>query len=104
MQDWCAELGIQQRFMLVVYHQANRHVEVTNRILVQGIKSKLEHEGGQWVDALPGVLWPYRTTSKSTMRETPFNLVYELEVVIPAEAELEASKSSTMSRKAMITC
>ncbi|KAK4390330.1 hypothetical protein Sango_2096300 [Sesamum angolense] len=32
-------------------------VEVTDRILVQGIKTKLEQASGQWGDALLGVLW-----------------------------------------------
>ncbi|KAL0352584.1 UNVERIFIED_CONTAM: hypothetical protein Scaly_1647100 [Sesamum calycinum] len=32
-------------------------VEVTDRILVQGIKTKLEQASGQWVDAYLSVLW-----------------------------------------------
>ncbi|KAL0395080.1 UNVERIFIED_CONTAM: hypothetical protein Slati_4474200 [Sesamum latifolium] len=61
-------------------------VEVTNHILVQGIETKLEQAGGQWVDMLPGVLWSYRTTSQSTTGETPF---WYTESVISAETELE---------------
>ncbi|KAL0453856.1 UNVERIFIED_CONTAM: hypothetical protein Slati_1363700 [Sesamum latifolium] len=50
----------------VAFSQANGQVEVTNRILVQGIKAKIAQVGGQWVDALPAVLWSYRTTPHST--------------------------------------
>ncbi|KAK4380959.1 hypothetical protein Sango_3014500 [Sesamum angolense] len=89
IQDLCAEQGIQQCFTSVADPQANGKVEVINRILVQRIKTKLTQAGGQWVDALPRVLWSYRTTPHSTTGETPFNLVYGFEVVIPAEAELE---------------
>ncbi|KAL0325268.1 UNVERIFIED_CONTAM: hypothetical protein Sradi_5096100 [Sesamum radiatum] len=32
-------------------------VKVTDRILVQGIKTKLEQASGQWVDAHLSVLW-----------------------------------------------
>ncbi|KAK4395934.1 hypothetical protein Sango_1747700 [Sesamum angolense] len=88
-QDRCVELDIQRHFMSVAYPQANEQVEVTNYILVQGITRKLEQIGGQWVEALPSVLWSYRTTPRSTIGETPFNLVYGLEAVILAEAELE---------------
>ncbi|KAL0423132.1 UNVERIFIED_CONTAM: hypothetical protein Sradi_0848000 [Sesamum radiatum] len=64
-------------------------MEVTNRILVQGIKIKLEQAVGQLVNALPSVLCSYRTIPKSTTREIPFNLVYNSEVLILAEVELE---------------
>ncbi|KAL0444527.1 UNVERIFIED_CONTAM: Ribonuclease HI [Sesamum latifolium] len=58
-------------------------------VLSKGIKTKLTQAGGQWVDALPRVLWAYRTTPRSTTGETPFNLVYGSEAVIPGEADLE---------------
>ncbi|KAL0297758.1 UNVERIFIED_CONTAM: hypothetical protein Sradi_6827900 [Sesamum radiatum] len=56
IQDRYVEQGIQQRFTSVAYPQANWQIEITNQILVQGIKTKLAQSGGQWVDALPGVL------------------------------------------------
>ncbi|KAK4400736.1 hypothetical protein Sango_1179700 [Sesamum angolense] len=56
IQDRCVEQDIQQRFTSVAYPQANWQIEITNQILVQGIKTKLAQSGGQWVDALPGVL------------------------------------------------
>ncbi|KAL0395398.1 UNVERIFIED_CONTAM: hypothetical protein Slati_4506000 [Sesamum latifolium] len=84
-----SEQGIQQRFTSVAYPQANGQVQIINRILVQGIKTKLMQAGGQWVDALPGVMWSYRTIPHSTTREIPFNLVYGSEAVIPAEPELK---------------
>ncbi|KAL0412083.1 UNVERIFIED_CONTAM: hypothetical protein Slati_3798000 [Sesamum latifolium] len=42
--------------------QANGQVEVTNRVLVQGIKRRLERVGGNWAEELTSVLWAYRTT------------------------------------------
>ncbi|KAL0350217.1 UNVERIFIED_CONTAM: hypothetical protein Sradi_4170900 [Sesamum radiatum] len=44
---------------------ANEEVDVINKILVQGIKTKLEQALGQWIDAMPSVLWSYRTTPRS---------------------------------------
>ncbi|KAK4392124.1 hypothetical protein Sango_1990200 [Sesamum angolense] len=48
--------SIQQRLTFLAYPQTHGQVEVINRILVQGIKTKLMQAGGQWVDKLPGVL------------------------------------------------
>ncbi|KAL0373223.1 UNVERIFIED_CONTAM: hypothetical protein Scaly_1003900 [Sesamum calycinum] len=56
IQDRCVEQDIQQCFTSVAYPQANWQIEITNQILVQGIRTKLAQSGGQWVDALPGVL------------------------------------------------
>nr|GEU56253.1 hypothetical protein [Tanacetum cinerariifolium] len=78
-----------QRIKLVsisVYHpQANGAVERANQSIMQGIKTRLHQEGGAWVEELPNVLWPHRTTPKISNRETPFTLAYGTEVVIHAE-------------------
>ncbi|XP_071740662.1 uncharacterized protein [Rutidosis leptorrhynchoides] len=41
--------------------------------------------GSEWVDEFPSVLWVHHTTHKNNTEETPFNLVYGTEAVIPAE-------------------
>ena len=46
---------------------------------------KLEDLTERWVDELPGVLWAYRTTARSTTRETPFSLAYKNEAMVPVE-------------------
>lgn len=78
-------MKIQQNFTVVGYPQANGQTKVTNRILLQYLKILLEECKSYWVDELPGVLWAYRTTPRSTIGETPFYLVYESEVVILVE-------------------
>ncbi|KAI3470756.1 hypothetical protein Pfo_027419 [Paulownia fortunei] len=45
-----------QHFTSVAHPQANGQVEVTNRIILQGIKTKLDRSGGGWVDELDLVL------------------------------------------------
>ncbi|KAL0439424.1 UNVERIFIED_CONTAM: hypothetical protein Slati_2425400 [Sesamum latifolium] len=85
IQDWCAGLHIKQRFTSVSHPQANGQVEVTNRILVQGIKKRLDRTRGTWVEELTSVLWSYRTTPSGSTGESPFTLVYGTEAIIPAE-------------------
>jgi hypothetical protein len=38
-----------------------------------------------WDLRVPVVLWAYRTTCKKLTMQTPFKLVYGLEVVVPME-------------------
>ncbi|KAL0362129.1 UNVERIFIED_CONTAM: hypothetical protein Scaly_1168100 [Sesamum calycinum] len=38
-----------------------------------------------WVHELPRVLWAHRTTPRESTQETPFNLVYGTETILPSE-------------------
>ncbi|KAL0312962.1 UNVERIFIED_CONTAM: hypothetical protein Sradi_5695500 [Sesamum radiatum] len=70
----------------------NKHTEVTNRILLQHLKTRLEGAKGSWVEELPGVLWAYRTTLRTATGETPFCLVYGSEAVVPAGIRDETAR------------
>ena len=48
-------------------------------------KKGLEKAKGLWAYELPGVLWAYRTTAKTSTGETPFSLAYGTEAVIHVE-------------------
>ena len=52
------------------------------------IKSQLVGTKGAWPEELPHVLWAYRTTARTPTGETPFNLTYGTEAVIPVEVGL----------------
>ncbi|KAL2235395.1 UNVERIFIED_CONTAM: hypothetical protein Sindi_1271700 [Sesamum indicum] len=54
--EWCKELKIAQLFTAVANPQANGQTEVTNRTILQYLKTHLEAKGS-WVEDLPGVLW-----------------------------------------------
>ncbi|KAL0386316.1 UNVERIFIED_CONTAM: hypothetical protein Sradi_3025900 [Sesamum radiatum] len=85
IQEWFQGLRIKQRFTTVAHPRSNGQVEVTNHILVQGIKRRLERAGGNCKEQLTSVLWAYRTTPKGSTGESPFSLVYGTEAIIPAE-------------------
>ncbi|KAL0455837.1 UNVERIFIED_CONTAM: hypothetical protein Slati_0922900 [Sesamum latifolium] len=91
---WCKKLKIQQNFTAVGNPQANRQTEVTNRTILQHLKMRLEGAKSSWVEELPGVLWAYRTTPRSSTGETPFCLVYGTEPIIPAEIGEETQRIS----------
>ncbi|GJQ93575.1 reverse transcriptase domain-containing protein [Tanacetum coccineum] len=84
-KSWAEGLGIKLVSTSVYHPQANGAVERANRSVMQGIKTRLHREGGAWVKELPNVLWAHRTIAKPSNMETPFNLAYGTETVIPAE-------------------
>ena len=86
--DFCLQLGIRNHYSSPAYPQANRQVEVTNRSLFKIIKTRLKGASGIWLEELPSILWAYRTTERTLTGETPFQLTYGSEVVIPAEVGL----------------
>ncbi|KAL5569097.1 hypothetical protein UlMin_025672 [Ulmus minor] len=91
-QDFCKEWGIQLSFSTPRYPQANGQAESTNKIVINIIKRRLEKAKGLWADELPGVLWAYRTTAKTSTGETPFSLAYGTEAVIPVECGIPSAR------------
>ncbi|KAL0445162.1 UNVERIFIED_CONTAM: hypothetical protein Slati_2238900 [Sesamum latifolium] len=99
IQEWCQGLHIKQRFTTVAHPQSNGQVEVTNRILVQGIKRRLKRVGENWTEELTSVLWAYRTTPRGSTGESPFSLVYGTEAVIPAEIGMPSHRVMNFSEE-----
>ncbi|XP_073022575.1 uncharacterized protein [Primulina eburnea] len=85
LKEWCEGLSIRQFFTSVGNPQANGQTEVTNRTILQHLKTRLGKAKGNWVEELPSALWAYRTTPCSSTGESPFNLVHGVEAVAPAE-------------------
>jgi hypothetical protein len=50
----------------------------------------LEARGRNWHKELPSVLWALRTNINRATRDTPFNLVYGADAVLPPEIYLES--------------
>ncbi|GJT38842.1 reverse transcriptase domain-containing protein [Tanacetum coccineum] len=84
-KSWAENLRIKLISTLVYHPQANGAVERANRIIMQGIQTRLHQEGAGWVEELPNVLWVHMTMPKTSNGETLFSLVYGTEAVIPAE-------------------
>ncbi|XP_070016042.1 uncharacterized protein [Nicotiana sylvestris] len=75
-----------KRITSTPYHPVgNGQAESTNKVIINNLKKRLQEAKGNWPEVLPGVLWAYRTTAKTSTGETPFSLVYGAEALIPAE-------------------
>ena len=82
---YCGELGITNRYSTPAYSQGNGQEETVNKVIVNGLKKRLDDAKGKWVEELPHVLWTYRTTPCRSTGETPFSMTYGAETVIPLE-------------------
>ena len=91
-KKWCEERSIRQSFTTVAHPQANGQTEVTNRTIVNGLKTRLENSTKSWVDELQSVLWAYRTTARRATGDTPYSLVYGSEAVIPIELSIPSAR------------
>ena len=89
-RDFCSQLGIKNHYSSLAHPQSNGQVEVANRSLLKIIKTRLEGAKGIWPEELPSILWAYRTTVRTPTGETPFQLAYGNEAVIPTEVELSS--------------
>jgi len=81
----CTEVGIKQVFTYVEHPQTNGQVESANIILLRGLKRRLEKAKGTWAEEVPRIVWAYHTTPQTSTVETPFNLVYGSDTMIPVE-------------------
>ena len=58
---YCCDLGITNRYstMAYAYPQDNGQTEIVNKVIVSGLKRKLDDAKGKWVKKLSHVLWTY---------------------------------------------
>jgi len=87
-RSFFSSLGIKNKYSSPGHPQANGQTKVTNRTLLKIIKAWLVGAKEAWLEELPRVLWAYRTTARTLTGETPFNLTYGIEAVIPVEVGL----------------
>ena len=49
-------MGITNRYSTPAYPQGNGQVEAVNKVIVSGLKKRLDDAKGKWVEELPHVL------------------------------------------------
>ena len=94
---YCYDLGITDRYSIPAYPQGNGQAETINKIIVNGLKERLDDAKGRWVEELSHVLWTYRTTPRRSIGETPFLMTYGAEAVIPLETDFPMLRTSSFN-------
>ncbi|XP_030936802.1 uncharacterized protein LOC115962066 [Quercus lobata] len=94
---YCCDLGIKNRYSTPTYPQGNGQVEAVNKVIVSGLKNRLDDAKEKWVEELPHVLLTYRTTPRKSIGETPFSMTYGAEVVIPLETRFPTLRTNSFT-------
>ena len=55
-RQYCSNLVIKNRYSTLTYPQGNRQAEAINKVIVNGLKKRLDEAKGKWVEELPHVL------------------------------------------------
>nr|XP_025611930.1 uncharacterized protein K02A2.6-like [Arachis hypogaea] len=83
--EFFSGLGIKQKFSSIEHPQTNGQVEAANKVILLGLKKRLDNKKGAWADELASVLKSYQKTKQSSTWETPFRLTYGVDAMIPVE-------------------
>ena len=97
LRKYCSDLGINNRYSIPAYPQGNGQAEAVNKVIVNGLKKRLDDAKGRWVEELPHVLWTYKTTPRKSTGETPFSMTYGAKAVIPLENGFPTMRSGAFT-------
>lgn len=88
-------MGIANRYSTLAYPQENGQAEAVNKVIVNGLKKRLDDVKRRWVEELPHVLWTYQTTPHRSTRENPFSMNFGAEAVILLETNFPTLKTNS---------
>ena len=96
-KKYCFNLSIKNRYSTSAYPQGNGQAKAVNKVILNGLKKRLDDAKGKWVEELPHVLWTYRTTPRKSTSEIPFSMTYGAEAIIPLENGFPTMRTSTFT-------
>ena len=82
------------RYSTPAYPHGNGQAETVNKVIVSGLKKRLDDAKEKWVEELLHVFWTYRTTPCRSTGETLFSMTDGAEVVIPSKTGFPTLKTS----------
>ena len=85
MEELSAKLGFLHENSTPYYPQANGQVEAINKVLKTMLRRMVGDHKSNWNHILFSALWAYKSSVKTTIGFTPFQLVYGLEAVFPIQ-------------------
>ncbi|XP_074346832.1 uncharacterized protein LOC141685637 [Apium graveolens] len=87
-KEYYDDNNIELCFTSVSHPQENGKVDVTNRMILDGLKKRVECSKNTWVNELLHILWAYCATYKVTTEATISMLAYGAEITVPMEITL----------------
>ena len=85
LMKFYADLGVKSVTTSIEHPQTNGQAESTNIVILGQLKRRLGSAKGLWAEKLSEILWAYKCTPQTTTGETPFNLTYGTDAIIPVK-------------------
>jgi len=85
LESFLAKLGIKHIINSVEHPQMNGQTKAANKVILAQIKKRLSVAKGKWKNKLLEVLWAYRCTPQTSIGESPYNLTYGTDIMLPIE-------------------
>jgi transposase InsO family protein len=92
MIELTSKLGFKQEHSSPYYPQENGQVEAMNKSLKTILQWTINSAKSNWHLMLYSTLWAYRTSVKTAIGFSPFQLVYGMEAVLPIECQIPSLK------------
>ncbi|MCO5605765.1 hypothetical protein L7F22_059949 [Adiantum nelumboides] len=86
--DLMEQLGISRRHSSPYYPQCNGLVETVNGMICRIITKQANNRPKDWDRHLNAALWAYRTSFKTNLGYTAYQLVFGKEAILPIEVQL----------------
>ena len=84
-EEFATRMGIKLLNSSPYYAQANGQAEASNKGIIKLIKRKINEQPRRWHTTLNEALWAYQMACHGATKVSPYQLVYEHEVVLPWE-------------------
>jgi transposase InsO family protein len=82
--------GIHHNIATPYHPQTSGQVETSNKQIKNILQKTVNEMGTKWKDKLPDALWAYRTTYKTPLGMSPYQLIYRKTSHLPVELEFKA--------------
>ncbi|XP_038683037.1 uncharacterized protein K02A2.6-like [Tripterygium wilfordii] len=82
-KEFCGGYRIKNLYSTPAYPQCNGQAEASSKIILDGIKKRLESSKGRWVEELPSLLWAYRTTPRRSTEKPHLFWLMEQKSLFP---------------------
>jgi transposase InsO family protein len=92
MANFCQKYNIVLGHSIEYYPQGNGLAELSNKSLITIIKKVLSENKRSWHVHLKYALWENRIGTKKSIGTSPFQMVYETDVVLPINLALPVMK------------
>jgi hypothetical protein len=103
LSNFCEQYGITLVHSTPYYPQGNGLAESSNKSLIKIIKKLLEENKKAWDSKLKFALWADRVTTKRSLGISPFQLVYDIEAIFPAQLAFLWRSSSRTTKENLMT-